>query len=279
MNAVQCELCGSNEIVKQGDYLVCQHCGTKYAVEAARGLLVEVDNTQRIDNLYQRARMSREVGDFENAGKYYKKILEFLPNDWEALLYSYLYAPVPPVLEQAGNSAAILGRALPRIVELAIENAETQEASRRIVTITNEAVHYLANIAGFAGGRLRQCERGNRRTDEGRLLIEKYKALWPAVTRTRYSCLDALTAYNNTLIDLVDNYEGLDVSVVNSCMMTVRQSRFGIAGERFWYDSRGWRTTVGMDYLQLCVDSIRQLDPSFEVAELSSMGRKRFFEL
>ncbi len=44
IKAIKCELCGSNELVKQEDYFVCQFCGTKYTPEAAKKLLVEVDN-------------------------------------------------------------------------------------------------------------------------------------------------------------------------------------------------------------------------------------------
>lgn len=42
MKAIVCEMCGSNDVVKQGGLYVCQNCGTKYDPEAAKKLMVEV---------------------------------------------------------------------------------------------------------------------------------------------------------------------------------------------------------------------------------------------
>ena len=41
MKALVCEMCNSNDIVKQDGYYVCQTCGTKYSVEEARKLMIE----------------------------------------------------------------------------------------------------------------------------------------------------------------------------------------------------------------------------------------------
>ena len=44
MSTVRCELCGSNDIVKQGDYYVCQHCGLKYTLEDAEKMIGASEN-------------------------------------------------------------------------------------------------------------------------------------------------------------------------------------------------------------------------------------------
>ena len=49
MKLIKCELCGSNQLVKQGDYFVCQFCGTKYAPEAAKKLIVDIASPISID--------------------------------------------------------------------------------------------------------------------------------------------------------------------------------------------------------------------------------------
>ena len=41
MKALKCEMCGSNDVVKQDGLYVCQNCGTKYTVEEARKMMVE----------------------------------------------------------------------------------------------------------------------------------------------------------------------------------------------------------------------------------------------
>lgn len=53
MKTLKCEMCGSNDVVKQDGLYVCQHCGTKYSVEEARKMIVEgtveVKGTVKID--------------------------------------------------------------------------------------------------------------------------------------------------------------------------------------------------------------------------------------
>ena len=39
MKKIQCELCGSNNLVKEDGYFVCQYCGTKYSLEDALMIL------------------------------------------------------------------------------------------------------------------------------------------------------------------------------------------------------------------------------------------------
>ena len=38
MKAIVCEMCGSNDVVKQDGFYVCQHCNTKYSVEEAKNI-------------------------------------------------------------------------------------------------------------------------------------------------------------------------------------------------------------------------------------------------
>ena len=84
MNELVCEMCGSNDIVKQDGLYVCQSCGTKYSVEEARKMMsgetVEVEGTVKIDsstelaNLYEIARRAKDSDNSENAINYYDKI-------------------------------------------------------------------------------------------------------------------------------------------------------------------------------------------------------------
>lgn len=86
MRAIVCELCGSNDLVKDGSVYVCQHCGTKYTTEEARKLLVEasvtvvgpigVDGIAGVDNLLRRASDFEGRGDYERAIEYYDRVLD-----------------------------------------------------------------------------------------------------------------------------------------------------------------------------------------------------------
>ncbi len=90
MKAIVCEMCGSQDLVKQDGYYVCQNCGTKYDPEEAKKLMVEVkiDNSAKIQNLYQLARRAYQDKNYEEAAKYYSQITVDVPNDWEAYFFS-----------------------------------------------------------------------------------------------------------------------------------------------------------------------------------------------
>ena len=91
MKAMVCEMCGSNNLVKQEGTYVCQHCGTKYSTEEAKKLMVEIDNSEKLKNYYTLARRAKESNNAEDAEKYYDLIREENPDDWEANFFSGYY--------------------------------------------------------------------------------------------------------------------------------------------------------------------------------------------
>ena len=94
MKALKCEMCGSNDVVKQEELFVCQNCGTKYSVEAARKMMVEgtvevkgmvtIDDSQKIQTWITFAETALNAGRFMEAYDYANKILEITPNSIEA---------------------------------------------------------------------------------------------------------------------------------------------------------------------------------------------------
>ena len=95
MNAIKCEMCGSNDILKQDGLYVCQSCGTKYTTEEARKLLVEgvvqIDNSEKIENLYTLARRARANNNTSDAERYYDELRKERPHDWEANYFAIYY--------------------------------------------------------------------------------------------------------------------------------------------------------------------------------------------
>ena len=93
MKKITCEMCGSSDMLKQDGVFVCQTCGTKYSVEEAKNLMVEVtgtvkvDNSEKIDNLYTIARRAKDDNNIELAQKNYEAIMQENPSDWESLFY------------------------------------------------------------------------------------------------------------------------------------------------------------------------------------------------
>lgn len=96
MKALQCELCGSTEMIKDGDFFVCQSCGMKYTLETAKKMMVEgvvqvegtvkTDRTEDIDRYLTLARTALKASNNTDAEKYASMVLELDLENTEAWL-------------------------------------------------------------------------------------------------------------------------------------------------------------------------------------------------
>lgn len=88
MKAMVCELCGSNEFIKQDGMFVCQHCNTNYTPEEAKKLLgtVKIDESEKIKNFQTMAENAYDSGNNKEAESYCNKIIEIEPHNTEAWL-------------------------------------------------------------------------------------------------------------------------------------------------------------------------------------------------
>lgn len=88
MKQLTCEMCGSNNMVKQDGMFVCQGCGTKYSVEEARKMMVEgtvhVDSSHLTSNYLSMAKNALDAGNNAEANNYCNKIIEVDPTAYEA---------------------------------------------------------------------------------------------------------------------------------------------------------------------------------------------------
>lgn len=98
MKQLVCEMCGSNDLLKQDGAFVCQHCGTKYSVEEAKRMMIEgtvdvqgtvkVDNTAFVEKYLANARRAYAKEDWEEVEKYYNMVEQNSPNNMEAVFFS-----------------------------------------------------------------------------------------------------------------------------------------------------------------------------------------------
>ena len=90
MKQLVCEMCGSTDMIKQEGVFACQNCGTKYSVEEARKMMVEIEGTVKIDNSSAIANylsMAKNAFDANNnkeTENYCNKVIEMDPNNYEA---------------------------------------------------------------------------------------------------------------------------------------------------------------------------------------------------
>lgn len=92
MKQIVCEVCGSNDLVKEDGCFICQYCGAKYSPEEAKRLIVEVngkvdvsgskvtvDNTSFVERSLENARRAKAKEDWEECEKYYNMVEQYEP--------------------------------------------------------------------------------------------------------------------------------------------------------------------------------------------------------
>jgi len=154
MKAIVCEMCGSNDVVKQDGVYVCQHCHTKYSVEEAKKLMIEgtvkVDTTDRSANLYKVARQAKAEGNVAQAAQYYNELSMLHPDDWESNFYSTYYQALNCKVGQVGYAAkTIMNRAVSTLNAVQTSYSE-DEAKTIVVEIVNAVVNAGTHIYNTA---------------------------------------------------------------------------------------------------------------------------------
>lgn len=140
MKALQCEMCGSQDLVKDGGVFVCQSCGTKYTVEEAKKMMVEgtvdvkgtvkVDTSDELKNLYEIARRAKEAENSDNAAKYYDMILIKDPGSWEANYYVVYFKSMGCKIAEIWSAASDMANCQSSVVQL-IKDNETDETLQK----------------------------------------------------------------------------------------------------------------------------------------------------
>ena len=182
MSGIRCELCGSTEIIKEGELFVCQGCGAKYSKEAARKLIdqsagetaaVSVQPEQapaapdaqngadrELENWRTLARRARLEGNSPNAVDYYGRILEREPDDWEASFYQSYFRATDCKLAEIGSACQSVSVSLLTAHGLIEKSGKSDEekfdAIKQIVgstlgfadNITTVSENYISKNAG-----------------------------------------------------------------------------------------------------------------------------------
>ncbi len=148
MKVLACELCGSNDLVKQEGLFVCQYCGAKYSLEEARKMMVEgtvrIDHSSELTNLYKAARNAREASDEESAIRHYEKISGMDPDGWEAIFYLVILRTENIKNSQIESSAINVQNCLPRVFKSIKETIHDEQERRKTVWEVVKQCHETA---------------------------------------------------------------------------------------------------------------------------------------
>ena len=155
MKALQCEMCGSQDLVKDGGFFVCQSCGTKYTVEEAKKMMVEgivdvkgtvkVDTSDELKNLYEIARRAKDTNNSENAAKYYDMILVKDPQSWEANFYTTYYQAINCKIAEIASSANKIANCEESVL-LLIKKVVDENEQSNIIHEIYDRLHHIANL-------------------------------------------------------------------------------------------------------------------------------------
>lgn len=152
MRAMICEMCGSSDLVKQDGMYVCQYCGTKYTVEEARKLLgtVKIDRSDENEKMLILARRAREDSDNVNAEKYYGKVLESDPNNWEAAFFQVYYRSMQSKIGEIYSAALSVRNSIDTTMRLIseLDDVEEEKNARLLVILYSmEIVILLSTVS------------------------------------------------------------------------------------------------------------------------------------
>ena len=90
MQKLQCELCGSIDIVRTDDgFFMCRHCGCKYTLEQAKAMLGTVETTigtAELNRLLKNAQTQADIGRLSEAESTYTEVTKQFPDDYRGWL-------------------------------------------------------------------------------------------------------------------------------------------------------------------------------------------------
>lgn len=90
MKRLTCEMCGGTDLIKQDGVFVCQSCGTKYSVEEAKKMMVEVagtvevKNAAQLENLLKLAHSSYDSQNYAQAEEFCNQAIAMDDKTYEA---------------------------------------------------------------------------------------------------------------------------------------------------------------------------------------------------
>lgn len=266
MKQLTCEMCGSTDLMKQDGIFVCQTCGCKYSVEEAKKMMVEgtvdvtgstvkVDNSGRLENLYQIARQARDNNDYENAAKYYDMIMQEDPNSWEATFYNVYYRAAQTKIAYIASAADSITDCLATV--FALITTYVEDLSERKLAVTEIAMHVTA-----MGTMLESSARSTFK--------ESWDSVWLKYSGSDSAALEYFREYHSrneavytllwTLAGCIEAFNTTDEAMCNLAVEAYKNGLQHFADDYLFFDEYAHNKTLMDDKIG---SKIRKYEPNY----------------
>ncbi|MBR6864915.1 MAG: TFIIB-type zinc finger domain-containing protein [Bacteroidales bacterium] len=231
MKVIKCELCGGTELIKQDGFFVCQSCGTKYTLEEARKMMVEVEGddaavpfvkeqSSELKNLYEIARRAKDSDNNENAHKYYDMIMVKDPSSWEANFYVVYFKAMSCKIAEIASAGTSVEKSLTPVLSLVQEGITDEEEQKKVISeiysrcsvistmLSNGALNHYQGIGDSIRAQYTQEYINNASSAAdimytlGNLLIEKFGDTYGTIAASSWE--DGIKIHNTYLKYLND---------------------------------------------------------------------------
>lgn len=288
MKAIKCELCGSNDIVKNDGFFVCQYCGTKYSLEEAKKMMIEgvvevsgtvrIDDTKQIENYRKLASRAFKDKIYEEAYDYYDKILQLNPDDWEA------------VYKKGISSSWQYSLADSKIDEAIKASKNAFDIIINILKITEESFMEQTKIAMASDMNVLAVSFGN-------MAMEHYKKNWesntaaPLLWRNLRDCIDAeeyaMGLLSNKMVESNQTARALYMNILKNlvihyceiCMQRKYRARcdeYGVSYANVCYNDDYRRMAIGK-YNNI-VAEIRKYESNYIATPIQNVKKHSSFK-
>ena len=256
MKAIKCEMCGSIDVVKDGEYYVCQSCGTKYTVEAARKLMVEgtvkIDTSDNVKKWLEVARRSRKGNDIVTAARYYDMVMAEDPNNWEAAFYTMYCSSVKIKNEEIQFMAQRLSDSMRGIGELVFAIENTEERAAAIADINESIISISATLSSYA---------------------DNYYSKLPATNITKHintniTCCKIPINWGDVLYEHIGEQELYKQNAIRMYKAGIEITP-KLIKDHYLFNDKDISATIGaaykdgLDYLRKTVKKVCELDPEY----------------
>lgn len=272
MKAIVCEMCGSHDMVKNDGYYICQSCGTKYSLEEAKKLMVEVagtvkvDRTSELNNLYQLARRARQIKNANDAYQNYNQIAAIDPQSWEAFFYSVYFQSVLTYKNDLINATQPLVNSIVPALQMIGRSVTDSNQKTSIINQISTDLFELANSC--AKIHFDQIQEGRRQLKDdpnpGRAL-EVWSKECDRLLASADSIFNILYAYGDGLLSVLgDSYKQFAVEAWKSNVNSHAENISYLL-----------KNETQMNKIIGYCNKIRQYEPSFQTPKQAIQATKK----